>query len=320
MSIAFKQFVSELDPSIKVSSIEVRDIIRCNSLQRSSLLAKFDLIVLGGGGLYMPFFPWHRLTWLLDLDQPLILYSLGFNQNFKNPKTFTEEQLNAILSINNKSALSSVRDKPSKEFLDKLGCSSVQVICDPAAAFIPRPLSTTKQHPLLIGVNIPAHGFFNQTEVHRYALPVIAKFLENLSQKHFQLHYMVHHPREIRVVRNLAPLRFKIHNHSPARLASAYHELDLNIGGMLHSSILAFAAGTPFLCLAYDVKQSAFLRLVNCENRVLNLDTLTLEGLSEQFENILMERESISLELEKSKKDLRDQHLQFIKTALNIIS
>ena len=45
-------------------------------------------------------------------------------------------------------------------------------------------------------------------------------------------------------------------------LQATYAGLDMHVGGMLHSCILACSVGTPCVALAYDVKHAGFFDLM----------------------------------------------------------
>jgi len=53
-------------------------------------------------------------------------------------------------------------------------------------------------------------------------------------------------------------------------LARGYAKLDLHIGGMLHSCILATSAGTPCIALAYDIKHQGFFDLIGLSEHCLS--------------------------------------------------
>ena len=74
---------------------------------------------------------------------------------------------------------------------------------------------------------------------------------------------------------------------SPEALTRGYAGLDLHIGGMLHSCILAHSVDTPAIALAYDIKHRGFLELFGLERNCIPAADLTASALIERVRGIL---------------------------------
>jgi polysaccharide pyruvyl transferase WcaK-like protein len=88
----------------------------------------------------------------------------------------------------------------------------------------------------------------------------------------------VHTDSEVPIARRLrrSVPRLRVVRAGAPALRWFYGELDLMLSMMLHSSILAFAAGTPVVNLAYDDKNRAFMADTGHPERCLDGLTATL--------------------------------------------
>jgi polysaccharide pyruvyl transferase WcaK-like protein len=66
---------------------------------------------------------------------------------------------------------------------------------------------------------------------------------------------------------------------SPAQLHRAYGRLDLLIGVRMHAGILAMAAGTPFVGIAYGIKHAGIMEDLGLERYLVDIDRLDADWL-----------------------------------------
>jgi len=270
------------------SSIRLQELMPPTPAAAIRLINRHDLLIIGGGGLYS--------RWGLPLDEsalaaitaPLVVFGAGLNRNLDDAP-LDQARLASICRLHERAALASVRDSASQQLLASLGFPA-SLTGDPALLLQPRRhwLFRAGSGPQ-IGFNLAAHGWAGQ-QLHLE--PVLAASLASLralaTRTGAQLHYLQHSDAEKfllpRLRSELPGLR--VWRTSPARLRWIYSRLDLVISMMLHSSILAYAAGTPIINLAYDDKNTAFMSDIGqAEHQlpVADLDSAVLLALAERL-------------------------------------
>ena len=80
---------------------------------------------------------------------------------------------------------------------------------------------------------------------------------------------------------------------------------------MLHASIFAAMAGTPFLNIAYDGKNLAFGKLLGLPECCLSHKDADLAVLERKFASLFQDRSRLRDTLESRKKDLQDSQTRF---------
>lgn len=248
------------------TSIRLRELNPPASPGLAGRINRHDLVIVGGGGLYS--------RWGLPLDAaalasirvPLVVFGAGLNRNLADPP-LSAAQLDSIARLHECASLASVRDGASQQLLARLGHPAV-LTGDPALWLLPRRpwllrpgLAGPAAGPR-IGLNLAAHGWAGQAECLESVLAACLPVLRELAgQPGARLVYLVHGDAERRLLprlrRGLPGLLAC--RAGPAGLRWMYGQLDLVISMMLHSSILAVAAGTPVINLAYDDKNRAFM-------------------------------------------------------------
>lgn len=259
------------------SSIGLRDLGQPASPGLARRINRHDLVIVGGGGLYS--------RWGLPLDPaalsaikvPLVVFGAGLNRNLADPP-LSAAQLDSIGQLHELARLASVRDSASQRLLAGLGHQAV-LGGDPALWLQPRRpwlqwarlqwpgLSGGPAAGPRIGFNLAAHGWAGQAECLEPVLAACVPVLQALAARPgARLVYLVHSDAE----RELLPrLQAVLPGLLACRAGAAglrwiYGQLDLVISMMLHSSILAAAAGTPVINLAYDDKNRAFMEDIGC--------------------------------------------------------
>lgn len=208
-----------------------------------------------------------------------ILFGVGLNIPGKDDISNEHVELkpddeNTIRGILSCSRLISVRDSNTKEFLKNYTNKPIYIIGDPAIYLgksifsNPAPTQTTGSQLPTIGVNIPFHG------------PSSNKILKSNIEKYIQLlksiqsttgcryKYFVHYDSEYIIPKLLHTKNLDIETvaGTPSELLSEYIKLNLHLGGMLHSCIMAHSVGIPCISLAYDIKHRGFFELMGTEN------------------------------------------------------
>lgn len=218
----------------------------------------------------------------------------------------------------------SVRDPFTQATLSRYTDKRVELIGDPALHFghlydirhAGRP-SSQRLRPL-IGLNLNFHGP-SSTKLLQRNLPIFAKALKAIRDEHHcDFRYLVHFDASLVIPKLLAleGIEMEVIQGGPETLTRGYAELDLHIGGMLHSCILAHSVDTPAIAVAYDIKHQGFMELFGLERNCLAAADLTASALVERVRDVLghlaFYRETISTTRERLERTTHD----FARTSL----
>jgi hypothetical protein len=153
------------------------------------------------------------------------------------------------------------------------------------------------QHSPILG-RYDGNNYFRQKNIENYI-----KICEYLKSKTFDVVYIAFDPVEQSIAfdikKSFSDLEVLNTDNIP-EILSEYSQCLFSIGMKMHSNILSFAAGTPFISIYYDIKSPEFLKLIdysnfgcNCfenyEDKVKNLISELIEHnreYSEKFINI----------------------------------
>lgn len=200
---------------------------------------------------------------------PIVMFGVGINQllgtDAMAAPQLAPSQAATIRALLQRVNLISVRDWATQRALQPYTDKPVHMVADPALFLAPpRPAERQPGSPLKVGINLPFHGPTSMGHIRRN-LPKYVELLRRIQREHAcSFVYVVHYATE-RVIAQLlreSGLPMSIVSGSPDALVAAYADLDIHLGGMLHSCILSTSAGTPCIGLAYDVKHSGFFEVM----------------------------------------------------------
>ncbi|MDO9448983.1 MAG: polysaccharide pyruvyl transferase family protein, partial [Rugosibacter sp.] len=97
-------------------------------------------------------------------------------------------------------------------------------------------------------------------------------------------------------------------------LTREYAKLDLHIGGMLHSCILATSAGTPCLALAYDIKHQGFFDLMGLPENCLSAANFNPDALYARAMDLLANPAPVRSQIVVRRDQLEMETHAFLKT------
>lgn len=216
----------------------------------------------------------------------------------------------------------SVRDATSQNLLQEHTSNQVHLISDPALFIEPNnrksPEKTFSDQRIHIGINFPFHGPGASARINEDLRSYVIALKEIQIKTDCLFHYMIHYDSELLVAALLrdAGIKLRVVHGDVDDLLHAYRQLNIHIGGMLHSCILASSTGTPAIGLAYDIKHSGFFSLLgfpeHCipaqpfvPDRIVSLALQTLNKERQLRTSILMRR-----------SDLRQKADGFLRSAL----
>jgi len=208
-----------------------------------------DLIVIGGGGLFMDYFvPFWEGFREIAARVPFCIWGVGYchmkREDSRPPGALLEE----IVKL---SRLCIVRDALTREYLEacalpsSIGCPTMNVI-DPAEAGF--------------GV-LHVDAFDNVGEANYEAMEAMAKTVAEKSGRPFHS------------INNLIPAD---NQKALAGVLARYREADLILAGRLHGCIIGLAMGRKVLAVSGDYKVESFMSAAGLRDWVLDLDEINL--------------------------------------------
>ncbi len=330
-----KQFLRH-DP--KLEFIDVNWGYLGSAIRRESP-AGIDLIVIAGSG-YITLDGngilseriAEDLQALRMTDAPMVLYGIGVNQLLESRAGIegvhvansSESSLRQILA---RASLISVRDEASQTLLGKFAGKPVSLTGDPALYYMdpqPLPAEPTAEQQAVIGINFAMHGPAANARLKRN-LPSYVATLKKLQQRSdCRYVYFEHYGAEQIIPKLLAVsgINTELVSGDPDILAQHYGTLNLHIGEMLHSNILATSTGTPTIALAYDIKHTGFFSLLdmqrNCFSSVAFEQELIIDTALEMLKAEAIVRARIKARREELEVDANlfiGQCISLIKSA-----
>lgn len=293
--------------------------------------AQTDVLIVCGSGYFFPNskgeLPDRITVDLRDIRKTgvqLQLLGVGFNYLLKWPalrlSSKSEDTLNGLLELCSEIT---VRDRYTKQFLAPFTAKDIDIVGDPALFIDVSPKNDRIQitdKNVKIGINIPFHGARATSWIKNNLaqfINVLRRLRENVPCDFF---YFIHYDSEVLIAALLIDSKIPVNivDVDVADLPREYARMDIHIGGMLHSCILATAAGTPSVCLAYDKKHYGFFELIDSLYYCVNADQFNaeillqkvfslLESLPAQRSKITRRRDQLAIRFEKAlQKIVRD--------------
>jgi polysaccharide pyruvyl transferase WcaK-like protein len=287
------------------------------------------LFVIAGGG-YFFFGPDNALPRRIERDIELIrrmtcariAYGPGVNQirtgstlRPLDPDTVAPRSLGMLSELAAQMDLVAVRDQSSRDLLAAVHRGPVRLIGDPALFLDPthRREARAGRQPALVGLNFALHGPNNAAslpERMRWIVPLLRRMREAWQCR---FRYVMHSD-----VERVFPLLLRQHGieteviDAPVQATlDAYTALDLHLCQMLHSSILAVAAGTPTVNIGYDAKNLAFFDLMGIADLCFEPKDLDPERVFERAARLHEERAAFAAAIGAAKRRLGEELARF---------
>jgi polysaccharide pyruvyl transferase WcaK-like protein len=276
---------------------------------------KADLVVIGGGGIYYHWFLPYNIRVINKITQPIIIFGVGYIREIGSRK-LTKEEKESIVVLNKKATLSSVRDYYSKKFLVQCGVpsSKIKIIGDPAIFLEEKkPASLKFNDKPKIGLNLNYSGWLGFGKYEKEILKsykLVAKYF--IDKYNAEIYYLQHHPDEARIRKRLQIPKMKIVNLPPKQQKYVYGQLDLIIGMMLHSAVLAFGAETPEINVGYDLRNKSFASFIGCPELIIQSHHLKPEALLKKAKNVYSKRQYYCQKFTRRKAAIWKKQLDFI--------
>ena len=302
-----------------------------SELNRVNPLSRTDWIVIPGGGYFM-FSKENKIANRISIDTDIfaatganvVMFGVGINRpghasNDNSPVSQNcSDIIKRLLSL---SKLISVRDLYSKEFLETYTHKSIELIGDSALHLASQlGISQLTQEERIhrespvIGLNFSFHGPVSnivlKRNIHKYI-----DFLKDLQLIcNCSYYYIIHYESDFFIPKLLASKGIKttVIYGTTSVLLKAYSELDLHIGGMLHSCIFSYCVDTPAIGLAYDIKHLGFFKLFGATENCLSVFDFDNDLLLRRTLDILSAPEPIRFKIATRRAELKDLTKTFV--------
>ena len=167
-----------------------------------------------------------------------------------------------------------------------------------------------------IGINIPFHGYEPTEWIKKYLEEFVATLKKLQQATACEFTYFVHYDSEVLIAALIKDqgLAIALVNTNAAQLPDEYAKMDLHIGGMLHSCIIATAAGTPCIGLAYDEKHFGFFELMERGEYCLRANPINFDVLLQKSLEILQNATREQFKINARRRELMAKFLQTLNS------
>lgn len=223
----------------------------------------------------------------------------------------------------------SVRDAGTQAALAPLTSKPIHLTGDPALHYFHAmgiQTSSATIHPAntppVIGVNVSFHGKNSNDLLKKNLEGYCAVLLRLQKETGAKFRYFIHYATSNIVPKLLAQRGIPIEKIGAGEtadtplMAREYAKLDLHIGGMLHSCILATSAGTPCLALAYDIKHQGFFDLMGLPENCLSAASFNPDELYSRAMDLLANPAPVRAHIALRRKELETQTISFLNNQL----
>ncbi len=287
-------------------------------------------IIIGGGGLYFQqptssgwYFPL-SLQQTKGLNIPIISYAVGFNKEYSDDASWdlNDNFIQKIAQFNNNFTLKSVRDKWSKELLEKNGASNLFLVPCPSAFLKPLfwyKMSINKTDNI-VGISITDRSTKNEKKTQLFNTFIeLAKWLKNHS--FVPLFILQDSTDDLQLAEMIIQNGYQCIIPNTAREAvSIYSQCNFVVGMRGHSLIMAAGQCVPILAISYNKKVDAFMELVGLKDYCINQDKIdTCDDLISAFEKLVDQKDTIISKLEIKKDLFHKMIMDYTKKVIKIL-
>jgi len=312
-----KSIVDAIEENLKVSfaffNVKYEELTEERILNQ--LNTEASVLIIAGSGLYTNYptssgwyFPC-KTELFSKIKVPIMLIGIGCNNNLGNDifhGDIKPETKQSIKLINELAVISTVRDQRTYQLLKNLGITKQQLILDPANFLkVPR-IPKEKRVAINLAQHSPTLGRFDgDIAVRNYNLESFTKLGKFLASKGYKLVFIAHDALEQSLIldlqKTLPNLEF-VNTDNIDLMLQEYARCEFSIGIKMHSNILSFAAGTPFISLYYDVKTVEYLKLINWSGFGLSVFTNYYEELKEKVDLLILNHKYYTAQFRQTKQ------------------
>lgn len=309
--IQFEEF------NIQKKDLGISEIKRINS--------ECDALILGGGGL---FYNVSRTSSLFNfnikyrhysklLEIPKGFFAIGINAEYseKAKWNISRETINNIKMYINETALVSVRDLETIQFLKSIGIDNAYLTPCPSM-FLLKDLNIGQKDDTF------ALNLTKRSSSYDDLILITQNALEYSKLNKIEPILIVHHKKEDQACMEIARsfgIRVYIPT-SPENMMEFYKKQQFLIGMRGHSLIFASGAHIPMISLSYNIKCDAHMQLINMQDYNIETKDITNKRfLFEKLENLQANRETITKNLRMKTEEFFAKNLEYTRSFLAII-
>lgn len=289
-------------PGVKISDFPI-EVLKTLDSRQVAAINRADLVVFGGGGVFYRYFLPFSREMIAAIKIPLIIYGVGYIREV-GARALKKAERDSIIALARKVALIGVRENYTKRFLVKQGipAAKVKVIGDPA--FCLEEIKPAKIKPgFKLGLNLNYSGWLGFGRWEKDILQAYRETAEYFQDNYgAQVYYLKHHPGEEQIYPRLQIKNLKVIDLAPAAQKGFYGTLDLVVGMMLHSCVMAAGALTPEINVAYDLRNRNFARFIGCPELVVELGDLKAKALLKRAKLVVKNAASYRQKFVKAQK------------------
>jgi polysaccharide pyruvyl transferase WcaK-like protein len=233
----------------------------------------------------------------------------------------------------------SVRDAESERVLRRIGVRrDIAVQADPALLLEPAaadnlPLQRDTGDGMRVGIApVPyfAQGLWYGTDADEFDRYVakLAAFADTLLEEYQAVPVFLRFSRGDDVTARAIQERMRgaqdavvlPQEYDPRQLLTLVGHMDLFVGTRLHSLIFATVMKVPCIAIAYQEKVRNYMHAVGQGDRVLEIDSFSVQGLIEQFDRLYRDRAQVRGQLEHGVQLLQDQARQGVGLMADVLA
>ena len=272
-------------------------------------LDKYDLVVLGGGGLYHPGHLQDIATKTNLFSSPTPLAIIGLGLNLESHQKITSSFKSQVKRLVNRSTVNTARDNLTVSFLKKLKLKTKLTGCP--SMFLPESDLDSIPEWNLIGLNFA----LNHTDYYKHKSAKTLKFI-NSSIKPLTYNKLIicHGKAEKKLYRSLFPDSEIFFSTNPKKVFEKYKSCQLVIGMRGHSQIFSQAVGVPSLALALSPKVLEPIKMAHPNHRQLTLSlTDSLSNVNKKISYTLKHHQILVKEQQNLISTLKKSFLSTIQ-------
>lgn len=236
-----------------------------------------DLIVVGGSNLYEGSYRWRwgvhlEVDALKNLRVPLFLLGVGSGSNFASPLHRPSTQAKSeIKLLNDYATFSGARDVITFDWLHQLGISKAKLMGDPATFIFNQPPRNNHEGQILI--TMPPRRFWSSRRQFwnvrvrgRAMFRALVAVARTLLEKGYGVVVACNDPVDLPLAQRLferwLPVLCPETSEEYFQLLSASRAV---VSGRLHTAVVAFSLGIPFLLMNIDQRTHGFVKTYQLE-------------------------------------------------------
>ncbi len=294
-----------------------------------------DLVVIGGGGFLfadregrLPERFKEDVKIIEQLSCPVVACAIGLNWLIEDCDQkvfrFHPESRRDIERFLARVMMISVRDETTQRALASVDRRPTPIVIDPGflVAAHPQPARPRDpSRPLEVGINLAFHGA-HTSHTSQWMLPLMLRVCKRLQKDvGCRFTYFVHSDGEVGLAQALliAGLSLEIVNADVDDMLAAYKRMDIHIGQMLHSAILAMSVGTPALSLAYDVKSAGFYAFLGLDELCLDAASVSEEEIVTTTKALIECRQAVAATLRARRAELEGEADVFFREVASLV-